>query len=100
MELVIIMAVSAGMAVCSAPMTMSIGFGSRKQELVDRMHDPSGIFEKIRIIIRHLPPIFYPKDFNLRTHMGFMKTGLISLSPLYQPRAGRCPRRTAAPSQV
>lgn len=32
------------------------GFGSRKAELVDKIGDPDCIFEKIRMILRRLPP--------------------------------------------
>lgn len=34
----------------------AIGFGSRKLEYVDRRDDPKSIFDKIRTIIRNLPP--------------------------------------------
>lgn len=34
----------------------AVGFGSRKLELVDKIGDPKCIFDKIRFIIRNLPP--------------------------------------------
>lgn len=49
----------------------SIGWGSRKQELVDRLGDPDSIFEKIRQLIRHLPPEFLPLGFSYDKHMAF-----------------------------
>jgi len=51
----------------------SIGFGSRKQDLVDRIGDMDSIFEKIRSIIRALPPEFKPVGFNDHDHMHFMR---------------------------
>ncbi len=38
----------------------AIGWGSRKQDLVDKLGDPDSIFEKMRLIIRRLPPEFRP----------------------------------------
>lgn len=49
------------------------GFGSRKQELVDRLGDPSSIFEKLRMIIRGLPEFFLPSNFNVSDHLHFMR---------------------------
>lgn len=39
---------------------MAVGFGSRKEDLVDRIGDPDSIFEKIRMYVRFLPPEFHP----------------------------------------
>lgn len=39
----------------------AIGWGSRKQDLVDKLDDPDSIFEKMRLIIRRLPAEFQPK---------------------------------------
>ena len=38
----------------------AIGWGSRKQDLVDKLGDADSIFEKMRLIIRRLPPEFRP----------------------------------------
>ncbi len=51
----------------------SIGWGSRKQELVDKLGDPDSIFEKMRIIIDHLPSFHIPETFGLGSHANFMK---------------------------
>lgn len=51
----------------------SIGWGSRKEQLVDRIGDPDSIFEKIRIIISNLPYELLPAGFNKQTHMTYMR---------------------------
>lgn len=51
----------------------AIGWGSRKEQLVDKIGDPDSIMEKIRIIIRHLPKFMLPDGFNELVHMPFMK---------------------------
>lgn len=52
---------------------VSIGWGSRKEKLVDELGDADSIFEKIRILIRHLPPDFLPEGFKVDEHMPFMR---------------------------
>ena len=42
----------------------AVGWGSRKQELVDRIGDPDSIFEKLRMSIRWLPREFLPPGFS------------------------------------
>ena len=49
----------------------AIGWGSRKQELVDKLGDASSIFEKMRLILRRLPVVFKPKKYSA-TFMRFV----------------------------
>jgi len=51
----------------------SISFGSRKEDLVDKVGDPDSIFEKIRIILDNLPIEFLPQGFSLRQHATHLK---------------------------
>jgi hypothetical protein len=51
----------------------AIGWGSRKQELVDKIGDVSSIFEKLRLLIRRLPDIWLPEGLKPRDHLTFMK---------------------------
>ncbi len=41
----------------------AVGWGSRKEQLVDRIGDPDSIFEKVRMILRGLPKFFLPAGF-------------------------------------
>lgn len=51
----------------------SIGWGSRKEQLVDRIGDADSIFEKMRTIVRGIPIEFRPVDFSPSDHMTYMK---------------------------
>lgn len=51
----------------------AFGWGSRKQELVDKLGDPDSIFEKMRLLIKRLPDIWLPDGFKAREHATFMK---------------------------
>jgi phage terminase large subunit len=51
----------------------AIGFGSRKEDLVDRIGVSDSIMEKVRILIRNLPKEFRPDGYNERKHAGFLK---------------------------
>jgi len=50
-----------------------IGFGSRKEEYVDKLGDPKSLFWKVRQFIDLLPIEFRPKDYNERTHALHMR---------------------------
>lgn len=51
----------------------AVGWGSRKEQLVDKLGDPDSIFEKMRIIIRRLPREFWPCGFIEAEHMAYMR---------------------------
>lgn len=51
----------------------AIGWGSRKEALVDKLGDADSIFEKMRLLINRLPRCFVPKEFNAARHATYMK---------------------------
>ena len=51
----------------------AIGWGSRKEQLVDKLGDPDSIFEKMRILINGLPEFFLPDRFSTTEHMSYMR---------------------------
>lgn len=51
----------------------AVGWGSRKEQLVDKLGDPDSIFEKMRMIIRGLPKVFMPAGFSAKDHMTYMR---------------------------
>ena len=51
----------------------AVGWGSRKEALVDKLGDPDSIFEKMRLLIKRLPVCFQPEGFNWARHATFMK---------------------------
>jgi len=51
----------------------AVGWGSRKEQLVDKIGDPDSIFEKMRILIRNLPKFMLPAGFSESDDMPFMK---------------------------
>ena len=52
---------------------ISIGWGSRKEILVDKIGDPDSIFQKIRMTIDNLPRWMWPKGFDRKEHTSYMK---------------------------
>lgn len=52
---------------------VSIGWGSRKEMYVDTLGDPDSIFEKMRMIIDNLPRWLWPKAFNKKDNLSYMK---------------------------
>lgn len=51
----------------------AIGWGSRKETLVDKPGDPDSIFEKIRLMLKRMPKIWMPDGFSWGRHSTFMK---------------------------
>lgn len=51
----------------------SIGWGSRKEDLVDKLGDPDSIFEKMRLMINRMPPIWLPEGFIAKKNSTWMK---------------------------
>lgn len=50
-----------------------VGFGSRKEDLVDKIGDPDSLFWKIRTFIALLPVEFRPEGYDERKHAVFMR---------------------------
>jgi phage terminase large subunit len=51
----------------------AVGWGSRKEQLVDRIGDPDSIFEKMRMLVYGLPGEFLPAGFSPKDHMTYMR---------------------------
>lgn len=51
----------------------AIGWGSRKEEYVDKKGDPKAVFPKIRQILEHLPDFILPVGFDMDKHATYMK---------------------------
>lgn len=51
----------------------AIGWGSRKESLVDKLGDADSIFEKMRLLLNRLPDIWKPTGWNPRNHASYMK---------------------------
>lgn len=50
----------------------AIGWGSQTQDKVDRLGDPSGVFEKIRQALAHVPSFFKPREMT-EGHLNYMR---------------------------
>ena len=50
-----------------------VGFGSRKEEYVDKLGDPKSLFWKIRELVKLLPVEFQPKGYDERKHAPSMR---------------------------
>lgn len=50
-----------------------VGFGSRKEEYVDKLGDPKSLFWKVREFIRFLPVEFVPEGWNVRSCAPYMR---------------------------
>lgn len=51
----------------------AVGWGSRKEGLVDRLSDPDSIFEKIRMQIKALPLNILPQNYDETKHSHYMR---------------------------
>jgi hypothetical protein len=51
----------------------TVGFGSRKEELVDKIGDSKSIFEKVRFFIKSVPQVFLPVGWDWRTCSAYMR---------------------------
>jgi hypothetical protein len=51
----------------------AIGWGSRKEDLVDKIGDPKSVFDKLRTLIHRMPREFWPKGFDPKRHTSFMR---------------------------
>lgn len=51
----------------------AVGWGSRKEDLVDTLGDPDSIFEKMRMIIDNIPQPLLPVGFIKSKHATYMK---------------------------
>lgn len=49
------------------------GFGSRKEEYVDKLGDPKSLFWKVRQFIELLPPEFRPNNWNTKADAPYMR---------------------------
>lgn len=52
---------------------VKVGWGSRKEQLVDRIGDPDSIFEKIRMLVKFLPKEFQPIGYDERKYATYLK---------------------------
>jgi phage terminase large subunit len=51
----------------------AVGWGSRKEPLVDRIGDMTSVFEKLRSLVHDVPECFLPAGFRMKDHATFMR---------------------------
>ncbi len=79
--------VSVSCALCLFYDDMVIGFGSRKQEYVDKLGEPRSLFYKARAFMSALPPEFRP-GWNERRHAPHMRVSFPSTGAAMVGEAG------------
>lgn len=52
---------------------VAIGWGSRREDLVDEIGIVDSIFEKMRMLLRRIPDVFLPPGFQWKDHATFMR---------------------------
>lgn len=65
-----------------------VGFGSRKEDLVDKIGDPDSLFWKIRMFIDMLPWEFKPAGYDNTKHAPFMRVINLSGESVIKGEAG------------
>lgn len=50
-----------------------VGFGSRKEDFVDKIGDPSSLFWKLRTLVDLMPPMMRPAGYDAKKHAPFMR---------------------------
>lgn len=81
------LATSASVAVCLFNEGVTVGFGSRKEEYVDKLGDPKSIFYKIRQFINYLPHEF-KGDWNEKKHSPYMRISFPETNSVITGEAG------------
>jgi phage terminase large subunit len=66
-----------------------VGFGSRKEDLVDKIGDPDSLFWKIRTFIDALPWEFKPKGYDNARHAPFMRVLNVPGESVIKGEAGK-----------
>lgn len=66
-----------------------IGFGSRKEDLVDKLGDPDSLFWKVRFFIDNLPWEFKPKGYDSNKHAPFMRIQNVPGESVIRGEAGK-----------
>jgi phage terminase large subunit len=64
------------------------GFGSRKEEYVDKVGDPKSLFWKVRQFIELLPIEFQPAGWDVKTHAPFMRIQAVDNGSFITGEAG------------
>ena len=81
------LSVAAACSICLFYKGVSIGFGSRKEEYVDKIGQPKSIFFKLRMFMVNLPPEFRG-GFDIKKHSPFMRLEVPASSSIITGECG------------